>query len=400
MSKGGYCMKRLVSIILLCTLGMIGCGTNDKKAASNANAPKPAMETEFTVEATAGNAVVDYDAKKSDLVDPPDKVQSYEISVERWDRLENDFSVEVMKYGSPGSDIEECGLCEVCLAYEETLDRICKRNKEYFIKRTNYYDEDGKIYKAALYLKNNNCYILHKSHYKNEKHSRIKLVNMMLVDGLEDELKIKVPFPTYIDVREYDLEEDWEKSVVWGEKNIFNRYSFEDMKLFYKMFSKDTTVISDKEKTIKVRGTAYDFDNKQIDVWATFDFKNHKYTVKNVKGELIHSLDTMYDRLEKKYESAGTVGGIEFRYDKQTGKIFKVENKKKKEWFSGYELSDLLGAWNCCGMYIKFKLKDSKDKEHYYFDAVAHFEEDGEWVEHLTFVFDKDGEVKEIKPLK
>ena len=51
-------------------------------------------------------------------------------------------------------------------------------------------------------------------------------------------------------------------------------------------------------------------------------------------------------------------------------------------------------------MYIKFKLKDNKDKEHYYFDAVAHFEEDGEWVEHLTFVFDKDGEVKEIKPLK
>ena len=343
------------------------------------------------------NGLKNYSIKGS--VDFPPNIRPYTIKVDRWDKDCANFFIRLLKYGKPGSDICERGLYEPLIAYEETLDKICKKNPSYFVKKGTYRDSDGERYQAAFFFKDNNAYVLHKTSWEGENHNRMRLANRMLVDKMDywDEdssmLEIKLPFPSYVEFSDYDLEESWNHNKRWEETSLFSLCTFQEAREFYGMFSKGTATTDEKNKRIRVCGTAVPTEGKQMDVVAILDFKNKTYTVEKKNGTFLHSCQSFYDSIASRYKCIGRQKETEMLCDNQ-GQLFVVEKGKRKMLVSCEQMSEQLEKlgypWNCVGESMKLKLTKIQNHK-YYFDVILTFNEEGRWTEKTHFVIDENG---------
>lgn len=369
-------MKKLITLTFTITLTIAlfcsGCGNSEPDGNETEQAEKNVSEQSETAE----------------TAETEENIAMNKISAVRWDDMSNDFSLDVMLrneqdyygYGS-GYDYD--------ISDSENIKKICERNGNYLTGKGKYTDEEGIVRDAVYYFKNNNAYVLYDvvhiiDNYgsEDEQATRLCLRNRMICDLIDfdetGEYIVKVPFPVYVDILDYNVRLCWEEDEKWDEKHLFSLCTFNEAKEFYSMFSDGTALVDEESEVIRVRGTlSSEKTNDNKPIWAVLDFKDKTYEVQNEDGSFLHSCKTVYDRIEKEYISAGTIDGKEVIYDLGNNIIIK-ENGKRRILMGGFELEDFLDdnipGYSCVCKDCVLKLIKIKGNK-YYFNVKATMEE-------------------------
>lgn len=384
MKKIQILLTLIITIALLC----FGCGKNEPATETDNNAAKQAAED--------------------------NKLSLNKISAPRWDDISPDFYIDIMlcydnnDYDYDDDDFVYSSDCDYEIPAYENMKNICEKNKEYITDKGKYKDNEGNTHDAVYFFYNNNAYVLYDTEIsedvpEEETSTWVHLRNRMIWDeidysdprnGIYQEYLVKVPFPVCVNIDSYTVRECWENEENWDEKHLFSLCTFDEAKKFYNMFSEGTAFVDDENEVIKVRGTVSSpKSNENKPVWAILDFRNKTYEVQNENGSFYHSCNTLYDRIEKNYRSAGTIDGKEVIYDLCFNIIIK-ENGKRRILMDDREMNDFLEhkipGYNCVCEDCTLKLIKIKGKK-YYFDVTAVMMEDGhKWTYNNTLVMKDD----------
>lgn len=396
-------MRKEILLACACVLWLSACGTGTKEQSKN---PQKVLEvgaetTPKSVEATSSPMVKNTSGKREN----PKDLKQINLSVERWDTKQKDFSVQAVRFGTGSGCVSEFGQNWEFISYKENLKTVQKKNPSYFVGLTDYLDENHKKYKAAHYFKNNNSYVLYERSEKGKKHNYLCLENQMLTLEYpkymnENQKYISFPYPSCKSLSDFKIEESWEKNEDFYEKEFWQLYSYEDLKAFYQDFEKGTAECSDKTQTIFVKAMEHDYDNKTSDASVLLDFKNHNFIVKNPQGKKIFDKNDVWKAYEKQYTSAGKFGSKEFFYNKSSVNILCVEKGKRTVCIEDQDVRDTLFedlGWNCVGTSMDMKVSPKSNSKNIYLDVTLHMEEDGKWDNHAVLKLDKDGKFVECK---
>jgi len=396
-------MRKEILLACACVLWLSACGTGTKEQSKN---PQKVLEvgaetTPKSVEATSSPMVKNTSGKREN----PKDLKQINLSVERWDTKQKDFSVQAVRFGTGSGCVSEFGQNWEFISYKENLKTVQKKNPSYFVGLTDYLDENHKKYKAAHYFKNNNSYVLYERSEKGKKHNYLCLENQMLTLEYpkymnENQKYISFPYPSCKSLSDFKIEESWEKNEDFYEKEFWQLYSYEDLKAFYQDFEKGTAECSDKTQTILVKAMEHDYDNKTSDASVLLDFKNHNFIVKNPQGKKIFDKNDVWKAYEKQYTSAGKFGSKEFFYNKSSVNILCVEKGKRTVCIENQDVRDTLFedlGWNCVGTSMDMKVSPKSNSKNIYLDVTLHMEEDGKWDNHAVLKLDKDGKFVECK---
>jgi len=385
----------LIAFIFMIALTCAGC-TNNKPVTESSGKTEISEITEIPLKTAEPEEPLCYDDVYDDTY-CEDVVLWDKCSVACWDGISHDFEINVNPFDSgthyeygPGSGYD---------VNDSELENIRDNNREYLTEEKEYTDCEGNTYDALYFFKNNNAYVLYESE-EDEGFTEIKIVmkvnlrNRMIWDEIdysfEEPYVVKVPFPVCVEIDYYGIRKYWSRGENWEKKVLFSHCTFEEAKEFYDMFSKDVAVIDDKNKIIKVQGRLAGEEKKKIKpMWAILDFKNKTYKVQHEDGSFYHSCETMYDRIEDEYISAGKIDGKEVFYDIGYN-IYVLEDGKRRMIFDdlGMEkLTDDIPGYNCVGEECVLKLTKIKDDK-YYFDVKVTLVEDGEWTQEYTLVIE------------
>lgn len=399
-------MRKGILLACACVLCLSACGTGTKEQSKN---PQKALEvgvetTPKSVEATSSPMVQKIKNTSGKRENPKD-LKQIELSVERWDTKQKDFSVQAVRFGTGSGCVSEFGQNWEFISYKENLQTVQKKNPSYFVELTDYLDENHTKYKAARYFKNNNSYVLYERSEKGKKHNYLCLENQMLTLEypkymIENQKYISFPYPSCKSLSDFKIEESWEKNEDFYEKEFWQLYSYEDLKAFYQNFEKGTAECSDKTQTILVKAMEHDYDNKTSDASVLLDFKNHNFIVKNPQGKKIFDKNDVWKAYEKQYTSAGKFGSKEFFYNKSSVNILCVEKGKRTVCIENQDVRDTLFedlGWNCVGTSMDMKVSPKSNSKNIYLDVTLHMEEDGKWDNHAVLKLDKDGKFVECK---
>lgn len=396
-------MRKEILLACACVLWLSACGTGTKEQSKN---PQKVLEvgaetTPKSVEATSSPMVKNTSGKREN----PKDLKQINLSVERWDTKQKDFSVQAVRFGTGSGCVSEFGQNWEFISYKENLQTVQKKNPSYFVELTDYLDENHTKYKAARYFKNNNSYVLYERSEKGKKHNYLCLENQMLTLEYpkymnENQKYISFPYPSCKSLSDFKIEESWEKNEDFYEKEFWQLYSYEDLKAFYQNFEKGTAECSDKTQTILVKAMEHDYDNKTSDASVLLDFKNHNFIVKNPQGKKIFDKNDVWKAYEKQYTSAGKFGSKEFFYNKSSVNILCVEKGKRTVCIENQDVRDTLFedlGWNCVGTSMDMKVSPKSNSKNIYLDVTLHMEEDGKWDNHAVLKLDKDGKFVECK---
>lgn len=396
-------MRKEILLACACVLWLSACGTGTKEQSKN---PQKVLEvgaetTPKSVEATSSPMVKNTSGKREN----PKDLKQINLSVERWDTKQKDFSVQAVRFGTGSGCVSEFGQNWEFISYKENLKTVQKKNPSYFVGLTDYLDENHKKYKAAHYFKNNNSYVLYERSEKGKKHKYLCLENQMLTLEYpkymnENQKYISFPYPSCKSLSDFKIEESWEKNEDFYEKEFWQLYLYEDLKAFYQDFEKGTAECSDKTQTILVKAMEHDYDNKTSDASVLLDFKNHNFIVKNPQGKKIFDKNDVWKAYEKQYTSAGKFGSKEFFYNKSSVNILCVEKGKRTVCIENQDVRDTLFedlGWNCVGTSMDMKVSPKSNSKNIYLDVTLHMEEDGKWDNHAVLKLDKDGKFVECK---
>lgn len=396
-------MRKEILLACACVLCLSACGTGTKEQSKN---PQKVLEvgaetTPKSVEATSSPMVKNTSGKREN----PKDLKQINLSVERWDTKQKDFSVQAVRFGTGSGCVSEFGQNWEFISYKENLKTVQKKNPSYFVGLTDYLDENHKKYKAAHYFKNNNSYVLYERSEKGKKHKYLCLENQMLTLEYpkymnENQKYISFPYPSCKSLSDFKIEESWEKNEDFYEKEFWQLYLYEDLKAFYQDFEKGTAECSDKTQTILVKAMEHDYDNKTSDASVLLDFKNHNFIVKNPQGKKIFDKNDVWKAYEKQYTSAGKFGSKEFFYNKSSVNILCVEKGKRTVCIENQDVRDTLFedlGWNCVGTSMDMKVSPKSNSKNIYLDVTLHMEEDGKWDNHAVLKLDKDGKFVECK---
>ena len=396
-------MRKEILLACACVLCLSACGTGTKEQSKN---PQKVLEvgaetTPKSVEATSSPMVKNTSGKREN----PKDLKQINLSVERWDTKQKDFSVQAVRFGTGSGCVSEFGQNWEFISYKENLKTVQKKNPSYFVELTDYLDENHTKYKAAHYFKNNNSYVLYERSEKGKKHNYLCLENQMLTLEYpkymnENQKYISFPYPSCKSLSDFKIEESWEKNEDFYEKEFWQLYSYEDLKAFYQNFEKGTAECSDKTQTILVKAMEHDYDNKTSDASVLLDFKNHNFIVKNPQGKKIFDKNDVWKAYEKQYTSAGKFGSKEFFYNKSSVNILCVEKGKRTVCIENQDVRDTLFedlGWNCVGTSMDMKVSPKSNSKNIYLDVTLHMEEDGKWDNHAVLKLDKDGKFVECK---
>lgn len=396
-------MRKEILLACACVLWLSACGTGTKEQSKN---PQKVLEvgaetTPKSVEATSSPMVKNTSGKREN----PKDLKQINLSVERWDTKQKDFSVQAVRFGTGSGCVSEFGQNWELISYKENLKTVQKKNPSYFVELTDYLDENHTKYKAARYFKNNNSYVLYERSEKGKKHNYLCLENQMLTLEYpkymnENQKYISFPYPSCKSLSDFKIEEFWEKNEDFYEKEFWQLYSYADLKVFYQNFEKGTAECSDKTQTILVKAMEHDYDNKTSDASVLLDFKNHNFIVKNPQGKKIFDKNDVWKAYEKQYTSAGKFGSKEFFYNKSSVNILCVEKGKRTVCIENQDERDTLFedlGWNCVGTSMDMKVSPKSNSKNIYLDVTLHMEEDGKWDNHAVLKLDKDGKFVECK---
>lgn len=396
-------MRKEILLACACVLWLSACGTGTKEQSKN---PQKVLEvgaetTPKSVEATSSPMVKNTSGKREN----PKDLKQINLSVERWDTKQKDFSVQAVRFGTGSGCVSEFGQNWELISYKENLKTVQKKNPSYFVELTDYLDENHTKYKAARYFKNNNSYVLYERSEKGKKHNYLCLENQMLTLEYpkymnENQKYISFPYPSCKSLSDFKIEESWEKNEDFYEKEFWQLYSYADLKVFYQNFEKGTAECSDKTQTILVKAMEHDYDNKTSDASVLLDFKNHNFIVKNPQGKKIFDKNDVWKAYEKQYTSAGKFGSKEFFYNKSSVNILCVEKGKRTVCIENQDERDTLFedlGWNCVGTSMDMKVSPKSNSKNIYLDVTLHMEEDGKWDNHAVLKLDKDGKFVECK---
>ena len=396
-------MRKEILLACACVLWLSACGTGTKEQSKN---PQKVLEvgaetTPKSVEATSSPMVKNTSGKREN----PKDLKQINLSVERWDTKQKDFSVQAVRFGTGSGCVSEFGQNWEFISYKENLKTVQKKNPSYFVELTDYLDENQTKYKAARYFKNNNSYVLYERSEKGKKHNYLCLENQMLTLEYpkymnENQKYISFPYPSCKSLSDFKIEESWEKNEDFYEKEFWQLYSYEDLKAFYQNFEKGTAECSDKTQTILVKAMEHDYDNKTSDASVLLDFKNHNFIVNNPQGKKIFDKNDVWKAYEKQYTSAGKFGSKEFFYNKSSVNILCVEKGKRTVCIENQDERDTLFedlGWNCVGTSMDMKVSPKSNSKNIYLDVTLHMEEDGKWDNHAVLKLDKDGKFVECK---
>ena len=396
-------MRKEILLACACVLWLSACGTGTKEQSKN---PQKVLEVGAetmpkSVEATSSPMVKNTSGKREN----PKDLKQINLSVERWDTKQKDFSVQAVRFGTGSGCVSEFGQNWEFISYKENLKTVQKKNPSYFVELTDYLDENHTKYKAARYFKNNNSYVLYERSEKGKKHNYLCLENQMLTLEYpkymnENQKYISFPYPSCKSLSDFKIEESWEKNEDFYEKEFWQLYSYEDLKAFYQNFEKGTAECSDKTQTILVKAMEHDYDNKTSDASVLLDFKNHNFIVKNPQGKKIFDKNDVWKAYEKQYTSAGKFGSKEFFYNKSSVNILCVEKGKRTVCIENQDERDTLFedlGWNCVGTSMDMKVSPKSNSKNIYLDVTLHMEEDGKWDNHAVLKLDKDGKFVECK---
>lgn len=396
-------MRKEILLACACVLWLSACGTGTKEQSKN---PQKVLEvgaetTPKSVEATSSPMVKNTSGKREN----PKDLKQINLSVERWDTKQKDFSVQAVRFGTGSGCVSEFGQNWEFISYKENLKTVQKKNPSYFVELTDYLDENHTKYKAARYFKNNNSYVLYERSEKGKKHNYLCLENQMLTLEYpkymnENQKYISFPYPSCKSLSDFKIEESWEKNEDFYEKEFWQLYSYADLKVFYQNFEKGTAKCSDKTQTILVKAMEHDYDNKTSDASVLLDFKNHNFIVKNPQGKKIFDKNDVWKAYEKQYTSAGKFGSKEFFYNKSSVNILCVEKGKRTVCIENQDERDTLFedlGWNCVGTSMDMKVSPKSNSKNIYLDVTLHMEEDGKWDNHAVLKLDKDGKFVECK---
>ena len=396
-------MRKEILLACACVLWLSACGTGTKEQSKN---PQKVLEvgaetTPKSVEATSSPMVKNTSGKREN----PKDLKQINLSVERWDTKQKDFSVQAVRFGTGSGCVSEFGQNWEFISYKENLKTVQKKNPSYFVELTDYLDENHTKYKAVRYFKNNNSYVLYERSEKGKKHNYLCLENQMLTLEYpkymnENQKYISFPYPSCKSLSDFKIEESWEKNEDFYEKEFWQLYSYADLKVFYQNFEKGTAECSDKTQTILVKAIEHDYDNKTSDASVLLDFKNHNFIVKNPQGKKIFDKNDVWKAYEKQYTSAGKFGSKEFFYNKSSVNILCVEKGKRTVCIENQDERDTLFedlGWNCVGTSMDMKVSPKSNSKNIYLDVTLHMEEDGKWDNHAVLKLDKDGKFVECK---
>lgn len=396
-------MRKEILLACACVLWLSACGTGTKEQSKN---PQKVLEvgaetTPKSVRATSSPMVKNTSGKREN----PKDLKQINLSVERWDTKQKDFSVQAVRFGTGSGCVSEFGQNWELISYKENLKTVQKKNPSYFVELTDYLDENHTKYKAARYFKNNNSYVLYERSEKGKKHNYLCLENQMLTLEYpkymnENQKYISFPYPSCKSLSDFKIEESWEKNEDFYEKEFWQLYSYADLKVFYQNFEKGTAECSDKTQTILVKAMEHDYDNKTSDASVLLDFKNHNFIVKNPQGKKIFDKNDVWKAYEKQYTSAGKFGSKEFFYNKSSVNILCVEKGKRTVCIENQDERDTLFedlGWNCVGTSMDMKVSPKSNSKNIYLDVTLHMEEDGKWDNHAVLKLDKDGKFVECK---
>lgn len=399
-------MRKEILLACACVLCLSACGTGTKEQSKN---PQKVLEvgaetTPKSVEATSSPMVQKIKNTSGKRENPKD-LKQINLSVERWDTKQKDFSVQAVRFGTGSGCVSEFGQNWEFISYKENLKTVQKKNPSYFVELTDYLDENHTKYKAARYFKNNNSYVLYERSEKGKKHNYLCLENQMLTLEYpkymnENQKYISFPYPSCKSLSDFKIEESWEKNEDFYEKEFWQLYSYADLKVFYQNFEKGTAECSDKTQTILVKAMEHDYDNKTSDASVLLDFKNHNFIVKNPQGKKIFDKNDVWKAYEKQYTSAGKFGSKEFFYNKSSVNILCVEKGKRTVCIENQDVRDTLFedlGWNCVGTSMDMKVSPKSNFKNIYLDVTLHMEEDGKWDNHAVLKLDKDGKFVECK---
>lgn len=396
-------MRKEILLACACVLWLSACGTGTKEQSKN---PQKVLEVGAetmpkSVEATSSPMVKNTSGKREN----PKDLKQINLSVERWDTKQKDFSVQAVRFGTGSGCVSEFGQNWEFISYKENLKTVQKKNPSYFVELTDYLDENQTKYKAARYFKNNNSYVLYERSEKGKKHNYLCLENQMLTLEYpkymnENQKYISFPYPSCKSLSDFKIEESWEKNEDFYEKEFWQLYSYADLKVFYQNFEKGTAECSDKTQTILVKAMEHDYDNKTSDASVLLDFKNHNFIVKNPQGKKIFDKNDVWKAYEKQYTSAGKFGSKEFFYNKSSVNILCVEKGKRTVCIENQDERDTLFedlGWNCVGTSMDMKVSPKSNSKNIYLDVTLHMEEDGKWDNHAVLKLNKDGKFVECK---
>ena len=399
-------MRKEILLACACVLCLSACGTGTKEQSKN---PQKVLEvgaetTPKSVKATSSPMVQKIKNTSGKRENPKD-LKQINLSVERWDTKQKDFSVQAVRFGTGSGCVSEFSQNWEFISYKENLKTVQKKNPSYFVELTDYLDENHTKYKAARYFKNNNSYVLYERSEKGKKHNYLCLENQMLTLEYpkymnENQKYISFPYPSCKSLSDFKIEESWEKNEDFYEKEFWQLYSYEDLKAFYQNFEKGTAECSDKTQTILVKAMEHDYDNKTSDASVLLDFKNHNFIVKNPQGKKIFDKNDVWKAYEKQYTSAGKFGSKEFFYNKSSVNILCVEKGKRTVCIENQDVRDTLFedlGWNCVGTSMDMKVSPKSNSKNIYLDVTLHMEEDGKWDNHAVLKLDKDGKFVECK---
>lgn len=399
-------MRKEILLACACVLCLSACGTGTKEQSKN---PQKVLEvgaetTPKSVKATSSPMVQKIKNTSGKRENPKD-LKQINLSVERWDTKQKDFSVQAVRFGTGSGCVSEFGQNWEFISYKENLKTVQKKNPSYFVELTDYLDENHTKYKAARYFKNNNSYVLYERSEKGKKHNYLCLENQMLTLEYpkymnENQKYISFPYPSCKSLSDFKIEESWEKNEDFYEKEFWQLYSYADLKVFYQNFEKGTAECSDKTQTILVKAMEHDYDNKTSDASVLLDFKNHNFIVKNPQGKKIFDKNDVWKAYEKQYTSAGKFGSKEFFYNKSSVNILCVEKGKRTVCIENQDVRDTLFedlGWNCVGTSMDMKVSPKSNSKNIYLDVTLHMEEDGKWDNHAVLKLDKDGKFVECK---
>ena len=399
-------MRKEILLACACVLCLSACGTGTKEQSKN---PQKVLEvgaetTPKSVKATSSPMVQKIKNTSGKRENPKD-LKQINLSVERWDTKQKDFSVQAVRFGTGSGCVSEFGQNWEFISYKENLKTVQKKNPSYFVELTDYLDENHTKYKAARYFKNNNSYVLYERSEKGKKHNYLCLENQMLTLEYpkymnENQKYISFPYPSCKSLSDFKIEESWEKNEDFYEKEFWQLYSYADLKVFYQNFEKGIAECSDKTQTILVKAMEHDYDNKTSDASVLLDFKNHNFIVKNPQGKKIFDKNDVWKAYEKQYTSAGKFGSKEFFYNKSSVNILCVEKGKRTVCIENQDVRDTLFedlGWNCVGTSMDMKVSPKSNSKNIYLDVTLHMEEDGKWDNHAVLKLDKDGKFVECK---
>ncbi len=306
----------------------------------------------------------------------------------------------------------------VALAYGESIEDICNRNKKYFVKYFDYHESREEAYKAALFKNKDNYYAIYSKGIvrSDNKHLTIEMKKLRFNDNynptdyytIEENEDSKMydyfaVFPCVCKVDCFGAADMYSKGINWEDYYVFDSYNYSDFKEFYEGISDVEVEFDDDKKTALITGEEITYAENMLvgKAYILVDFANRTISSLDENKNVKNASSKTY---KEGFVELGTNSKNEkFILEKNVGTILIEKKGKRKVWISGEymgtELSKISDGWNCVGEYMEGEIKE-KSKDEYEIKLKLHLYEEGPWEEDMVLKVNGDGEIKKVERTK